>query len=111
VSPSLIASAAILIAACVGFVIVGTAYGWDVTTRGYARWTQVIGVIAVLALGSVVAWSRRDEPLLAGAVAAGAVALAAGYVVMHRHLSTRVRALLAPEQPENADDPEPQRGR
>jgi hypothetical protein len=90
----------------VGFVVVGTAYGWDVTARGYSRWTQVIGVVAVIALGGVVAWGRRGEPLLAGAVAAGAIALAAAYVVMHRRLSARVRALLVPGQTDIPDDSE-----
>lgn len=94
-SASLLVSAAIVIVSCVAFVVIGTVYRWDVTARGYARWTQVVGVLAVLGLAGVAAYDRREDALVAVAIGVGGVVLAALYVVWHRRLAARVRELLA----------------
>ena len=94
-SVTLLISAAIVITSCVAFVVIGTVYRWDVTARGYARWTQIVGVLAVLGLAGVAAYARRDDALMAGAIGLGGIVLAALYVVWHRRLAARVRDLLA----------------
>jgi len=87
---SLIISVAIVLAASVGIVVVGTVYKWDLTSRGYGRWTRAIGVLALAGLTAVTAWSRWDEPAVAAAVIVGGIALSVGFVLLHRHLSARV---------------------
>ena len=99
---TLLIASAIVILACVGFVVVGTVYRWKVTSRGYQRWTEAVGVIAVLGLAAVAAWARRADLPLALGVGAGGVALAVVYVVMHRRMSARVAEMLG--MPEEAQD-------
>jgi len=93
-SPTLIVAVAIVLASSIGLVVVGAAYGWDLTSRGYARWTRVIGVLAVVGLTAVTAWSRRGEPGVVAAIIVGGVVLSVGFVLLHRHLTARVRAAL-----------------
>ena len=95
-SAELIVEAVIVIAACIGFVVVGTVYHWDFRSVGYSRWTRAIGVVAVVVMGGVAAWSRRSEPTLAVTLAVGGGVLAVVYAVLHRRVSARVRELLAP---------------
>jgi hypothetical protein len=59
-------AAALLIIASLAFVAVGAVYKWDVTAPGYARWTRVVGAMAVLGLAAVAAWDRIDTPLVSG---------------------------------------------
>ena len=93
-SASLIIAVAIVLAASVGIVLVGTAYKWDLTAAGYGRWTRAIGVVAVLGLTAVTAWSRWGEPAVP-LIVIGGVALAVTFVLLHRRLTARVRALLS----------------
>lgn len=95
-SPLVIAAAAILVMASAAFVLIGSVYKWDLTSPGYALWTQVVGAVAVIALGAVAAWSRIERPYLAAAIVLGGVALAVGYVILHRRLTDRVRGMLHP---------------
>ena len=91
---TVLTAAAIVILACIGFVIVGTVYKWDLTAPGYNRWTIVVGVLAVLALSGVTAWDRIDEPMTAATVMVLGVALSVGYVLLHRRLAARIREML-----------------
>ena len=93
-SAPLIIAVVIVLVASVGIVLVGSAYKWDLTARGYTRWTRAIGVGAVLGLTAVTAWSRWGEPAVPFIIVGG-VALAVGFVLLHRHLTARVRALLS----------------
>jgi TRAP-type C4-dicarboxylate transport system permease small subunit len=95
-SPVLLASSAIVVLASIAFIVVGTVYGWNLASRGYARWQQVVGVCAVLGLAVTAAYSRIGEPLIAAAIVVGGVALALAYVIVYRRLTARVRELLAP---------------
>ena len=104
-SAALIVEAVIVIAACIGFVIVGTVYHWDFRSIGYSRWTRVIGIVAVVAMGGVAAWSRRAEPVLAVTLAVGGGVLAVVYAMLHRRVSARVRELLAPDPADKAGAP------
>jgi hypothetical protein len=88
-------AAGIVIVSCAGFVVVGATYEWDIASRGYGRWTRVIGVFALLGLSGTTAWSRADEPLIAAAIALAGVALSVGFVVAHRRLQDRARASLS----------------
>lgn len=94
-SPLTLVAAAVVIAASSAFVIIGNIYRWDLTSVGYAKWTRVAGVIAVLALAGVAAWGRLDEPMLAIAVGVGGITIAVAYVIMHRRLTDRVREQLS----------------
>ena len=93
-SPTQIVAVAIVLASSIGIVLVGAAYKWDLTSKGYARWTRVIGVLAVVGLTAITAWSRRGEPGVVAAIIVGGAALAVGFVLLHRHLAARVRAAL-----------------
>jgi hypothetical protein len=95
-SPTLLASAAIVIVSSLAFVAVGTVYRWDLSSPGYARWQQVIGVCGVLGIAGVAAYSRIDEPVVAGAVLLGGVVLAVGYAFLYRRLTARMIELTAP---------------
>ena len=96
-SGPLIITTIIVISACTGFVVVGVVYRWRLTDRGYQRWTQAVGALAVMGLAAVSAWSRRDDMVVAAGVAVAGVALALGYVVLHRRMSARVAELLGPQ--------------
>lgn len=89
----MIIAVVIVVAASTGIVLVGNAYKWDLTARGYARWTRAIGVLAVLGLTAVTAWSRWGEPVVA-AIIIGGLAISIAFVLIHRHLTARVRTLL-----------------
>jgi len=94
VSPTLIIAVVLVVLGSMGILVVGAIYKWDLAAPGYALWTRVIGVVTVAGLTAVTAWSRRDEPLLVIAIIAGGVALAVGFVVLHKRLSDRVREAL-----------------
>lgn len=91
-SPTLIASAAVLVVASIAFVAIGTAYKWDLMSPGYGFWTRAVGSAALMALAASAAWSRLDEPLIAAAIVFGGAAFAVGYVLLHRWLTERLRA-------------------
>lgn len=91
-SPTLIASAAILVVASAAFVAIGAAYKWDLMSPGYGFWTRAAGAAAVMALAAATAWSKVDQPLIAAAIVFGGAALAVGYVWLHRVLTERLRA-------------------
>ena len=94
-STTLIVASAVLIAACIGFVVVGTVYKWDITSRGYGRWTRCVGVIAVVSLAGVTAWARIRQPLLAAGIVLLGVGLAVAFAVVHRRLEEKVRDALS----------------
>lgn len=87
-------AAGIVIVASVAFVAIGTACRWNLASPAYGRWTRLVGVLAVLGLGGVAAWTRRDDLLLALGVAGGSIALAAMYVAVHRKMTERVCEML-----------------
>lgn len=93
--PQTLAAAVVVIAASMAFVLVGNHYNWQLTSAGYAKWTRVTGVVAVLAIAGMAAWSRIAEPLLAITILVGGVALSVGYVILHRRLTEQVRAQLS----------------
>lgn len=97
-SLTLIIAVALVFVASMGLLAVGAAYRWDLTAKGYALWTRVIGVVTVIGLALDTAWSRRDEPLVAGLVLAGGVALAVVFVLVHRRLTERLKAVLKPPE-------------
>lgn len=98
-SPSILFASGVVIIASLAFVALGTLYRWDLSSRGYNRWTRVIGVVAVALLALAVAWNRLDDPLVALGVLLGGAALAAGFVWSHRRLSARVeRELGTPDE-------------
>jgi uncharacterized membrane protein YuzA (DUF378 family) len=86
-----ILAAAIVIVGSVALVLIGNVYHWDLASPGYGRWTRITGAIAVVGLAAVAAWSRIDEPLIAGFVLLAGVALAVGYVEIHQRLTERLR--------------------
>lgn len=92
-----IIAVAIVAVASIATAAIGAAYQWQVTSSGYALWTRVIGVAAVLGLAGVTAWSRQTQPLIAVAIIAGGLALAVWYVWMHVRLTARIRASLGDE--------------
>jgi drug/metabolite transporter (DMT)-like permease len=94
-SPTLLAPAAIVIVSSLAFVVIGTVYKWDLTSRGYNRWQQGVGVFALLGLAGVSAYGRLSEPLVAGAILLGGALLSAGYVLVYRKLAAQARELLA----------------
>jgi len=94
---SMIVAVAILLVASMATIAIGTAYQWQVTSRGYAVWTRFVGVAAVLGLSGVTAWSRRGESLVAAAVVVGGLALAVWYVWIHIRLTNRIKASLGDE--------------
>jgi hypothetical protein len=96
-SVALIIAVAIVLVASTATIVIGAVYDWQVTSRGYAIWTRIVGVAAVLGLSGVTAWSRRADSLLAVAIVAGGVALAVWYVWMHVRLTARIRASLGDE--------------
>lgn len=89
-----IIAAGIVIIASVAFIVIGTVYRWDLASPAYGRWTRLVGVVAVIGLGGVAAWTRRSDLPLALGVVAGSIALAAAYVAVHRTMTERVRELL-----------------
>jgi biotin transporter BioY len=90
-SPTLIASAIILVVASAAFLFIGNAYKWELTSPGYGFWTRFTGSAAVMGLAVAAAWSRLDRPLIAAAIVVGGAALAVGYVWLHRWLTDRLR--------------------
>lgn len=94
---AIIVAVVIVLVASTATVAIGAAYQWQVTSRGYAIWTRVIGVAAVLGLSGITAWSRRADPIIAVAIIVGGVALAVWYVWMHVRLTARIRASLGDE--------------
>jgi uncharacterized membrane protein len=87
-------AAAILVAASLSFVAIGSIYKWDVTAEGYAKWSRVAGVVSVLALAVVAAYGRIDEPLVALTIIVGGIALAVVFVMLHKKMTERVRMML-----------------
>ena len=83
-------SSAVVILACVGFMVVGTVYKWDVTSSGYARWTRAIGALALVAIALVLVWDRFDDLRVVAAATFLGVVLASAYVWMHRRVTERV---------------------
>ncbi len=96
-SGALIAAVVIVLVASMATIAIGTAYQWQVTSRGYAVWMRVVGVAAVAGLSGVTAWSRRAEPLVAVLVVAGGIVLAVWYVRLHVRLTERIKASLGDE--------------
>ena len=94
-SATLIVATAVVIASCIGFVVVGTVYKWDIASPGYGRWTRRIGVIAVIGMAGATAWARVEQPLLAVGIVLLGVALAAAFAVVHRRLEEKVRQALS----------------
>jgi hypothetical protein len=92
-----IVAVAIVAVASIATAAIGAAYQWQVTSRGYAIWTRVVGVAAVLGLSGVTAWSRHAQPIVALAIVVGGVALAVWFVWMHVRLTARIRASLGDE--------------
>jgi Flp pilus assembly pilin Flp len=92
-SVTTIVAAAIVIVASVALVLVGNAYRWNLSSPGYGRWTRIMGAVAVVGLAGVAAWSRIETPLVAALVVLVGVALAAGYVLLHRRLTERLTAV------------------
>jgi uncharacterized BrkB/YihY/UPF0761 family membrane protein len=94
VSGAMLVAVAIVIVSSIAIVAVGAIYKWDVTAPGYALWTRIIGVAAVVGLTTVVAWGKRDDPLSAVLIFVGGIGLAVGFVVAHRNLTRSVRSAL-----------------
>ncbi|MHB8762024.1 MAG: hypothetical protein ACYC6J_06510 [Coriobacteriia bacterium] len=90
----MVVAAGIVVAASAAFLVIGMAYGWDMTAEGYGLWTRVTGVVAVMALAGVAAWSEMNAPLAALAIIVGGIVLSVVYVFLHRRLTERVREML-----------------
>lgn len=87
-------AAAVVMAASIAFVVIGSVYKWDVRSKAYGTWTRVTGVVAVLALAALAAIARIDRPALAAAIVVGGILLSWGYVALHKRLTDRVIELL-----------------
>ena len=79
-------SSGIVIISCIGFMIVGAVYRWDITAEGYGRWTRVVGAVSLVALALAVVGDRLDDLRVAAAALFVGVALAVGFVWVHRLL-------------------------
>lgn len=84
---TLIAAVAVMVISSAALMAVGTAYKWQVASRGYGMWTRAIGVVTVLALSAITVWSRRADTLVAVLAGVGGIGLAAGYLWLHRRLT------------------------
>lgn len=93
-STTLLVAAGILIVASVSFVVIGSAYQWDVTAAGYSKWNRIVGVVALLGLVGVTAWTRISTPLVAAGIFVGGLVIAVCYVILYEKLAERVRGLL-----------------
>jgi len=89
-SGELIAAVVVVLLSSTAFIAVGTLTGWDFTSRTYAYAMRALGVVTLVALGAVAAWSRRDEPLVALAILAAAGLASAVYVRAHVTLTRRL---------------------
>lgn len=97
-TPTIFYASAVVIAACIGFMVIGSAYHWDVRAEGYGRWTRLLGAVALLGIALASVSDRLDEPQVAvGAVVAGGL-LAAGFVWAHKALTRRLEDV-GPEAP------------
>ncbi len=90
-SGELIAAVVVVILSSTAFIAVGTLTGWDFTSRTYAYAMRALGVVTLVALGAIAAWSRRDEPVTALAIIVAAGLASFGYVRAHVALSRRLR--------------------
>lgn len=86
-------SVGIVAAASLAVLAVSAANKWDVTSRSYARWVRVIGVVALVAFGATIAWPRREQLAFVVVVGAVTVALAALFVWAHSLLTRKVVSL------------------
>ncbi len=98
-SSLMLVGAGVVIASSVAFVLIGEHYRWDMASTGYARWTRVTGVTALLAFAGLAAWSRIMTPLVSIAIVVGGIALSFAFVAAHRKLTARVRDQLTPRDP------------
>ncbi|PKQ37100.1 MAG: hypothetical protein CVT59_09280 [Actinobacteria bacterium HGW-Actinobacteria-1] len=88
---TLIAAVAVMVVSSAALMAVGTAYKWQVASRGYGLWTRAIGVLTVLALTGITVWSRRADTLVAVLAGVGGLLLAGGYVWLHVRLTNNLR--------------------
>jgi hypothetical protein len=103
VSPIYLASGVVAIS-CIAFVVVGTAYKWDVISTGYGRWTRIVGVTALMGVAITAVWDRLHEPVVVFAAVVVGATLSAAFVWAHRLLSCRLRAAAHHEDPERECD-------
>lgn len=90
-SGELIAAVVVVILSSTAFIALGTLTRWDFTSRTYAYAMRALGVVTLVALGAIAAWSRRGEPLAALAIVAAAGLASIGYVRAHVTLTRRLR--------------------
>ncbi|TDB38912.1 MAG: hypothetical protein D9V44_04350 [Actinobacteria bacterium] len=88
---TLIAAVAVMVVSSAALMVVGTAYKWQVASRGYGLWTRAIGVLTVLALTGITVWSRRADAVVAVFVGVGGILLAGAYVWLHMRLTDNLR--------------------
>ncbi|MCX8007587.1 MAG: hypothetical protein N3B11_05670 [Coriobacteriia bacterium] len=90
-SGELIAAVVVVILASTAFITAGTVTQWNLTSRANAYAMRAIGAVTLISLGAIAAWSRREQPLVAGLVGLASAAAAVAYVRAHVVLTHKLR--------------------